>query len=95
MNKMFLVILLCLSWSCSQADPTDPASPWLKKAYVEKRMDSLAKVAGKGPSQWRVIWTKDPATSATVSWTTANKGGKHLVRYGILAPGKKTENGPF
>jgi hypothetical protein len=62
-------------------------TPWLDKKYVEKRMKGMASVKGDGPSQWRVIWTKSPATQATISWTTAKRGTKHLVRYGIRSSG--------
>ena len=55
-------------------------TPWLDQKYVEKRMKSLAPVKGGGPSQWRVIWTKEPSTNATISWTTAKKGSEHKVR---------------
>ena len=58
-------------------------TPWLDKEYVEKRMEGMASVQGDGPSQWRVIWTKEPSTKATISWTTAKKGSAHKVRYGI------------
>ena len=56
---------------------------WLDKKYVEKRMEALTPVKGNGPSQWRVIWTKEPSTKATISWTTAKKGSSHRVRFGI------------
>ena len=48
-------------------------TPWLDQKYVETRMEDLAPVKGDGPSQWRVIWTKEPSTKATISWTTAKK----------------------
>ncbi|SVD62341.1 uncharacterized protein METZ01_LOCUS415195, partial [marine metagenome] len=56
-------------------------------------MDGLASVKGAGPSQWRVIWTKEPSTKATISWTTAKKGSKHLVRYSVRSSGKSLEGG--
>jgi acid phosphatase type 7 len=62
-------------------------TPWLDKDYVEKRMKGMASVQGDGPSQWRVIWTKEPSTRATISWTTAKKGSVHKVRYGIRSTG--------
>ena len=62
-------------------------TPWLDKDYVEKRMKGMAPVQGDGPSQWRVIWTKEPSTKATISWTTAKKGSVHKVRYGIRSTG--------
>ena len=68
-------------------------SPWLEKKYVDERMKELASVKGDGPSQWRVIWTKEPSTKATISWTTAKKGSGHKVRYGIRSEGKLNEVG--
>ncbi len=88
MNHMFSISFPFLALICPLAVSAEPKAPWLEKTYVEKRMDGLAKATGKGPSQWRVIWTADPATSATVSWTTSGKGRKHVVRYGVLEPGK-------
>jgi hypothetical protein len=68
-------------------------TPWLDKDYVKMRMKDMASVAGDGPSQWRVIWTKEPSTRATISWTTAKKGSEHKVLYGIRSEGKYTEGG--
>ena len=68
-------------------------TPWLDEDYVEKRMKGMASVSGDGPSQWRVIWTKEPSTKATISWTTAKKGKDHKVRYGIRSEGKFKEGG--
>ena len=68
-------------------------TPWLDKKYVESKMKTLAPVKGDGPSQWRVIWTKEPSTKATISWTTAKKGSEHKVRYGIRSEGKLKEIG--
>ncbi|MCC6466015.1 MAG: metallophosphoesterase family protein [Planctomycetes bacterium] len=34
---------------------------------------------GATPAQWRVIWTSNPATSATVSWTTATRTRDNLL----------------
>ena len=87
-KKLFSFVPVCVLISFSLAESAEAKTPWLDKEHVEKRMDGLTKVAGKGPSQWRVIWTKDPATSATVSWTTASKGKKHQVSYGTHASGK-------
>ena len=40
-----------------------------------------APLEGTKPAQWRVLWTDDPATTATVSWSTAARGENHTVRY--------------
>jgi len=38
-----------------------------------------AKLEGTNPAQWRLIWHKDPATSAVLSWNTAEEGQQHRV----------------
>lgn len=38
-----------------------------------------AKLEGTNPAQWRLIWTDNPATSATLSWNTAAAGEVHRV----------------
>ncbi|MCA9161343.1 MAG: metallophosphoesterase family protein [Pirellulaceae bacterium] len=37
---------------------------------------------GAKPTQWRVIWTSDPATTATVSWSTAKPSKKNVLHWG-------------
>lgn len=34
---------------------------------------------GATPAQWRVIWKNDPATRATISWSTVEPGENHQV----------------
>ena len=38
-----------------------------------------AKLEGTNPAQWRLIWHDNPATSATLSWNTAEAGKVHRV----------------
>jgi hypothetical protein len=40
-----------------------------------------APLTGTNPAQWRVTWITDPATSATVSWSTANQGKSHQLSF--------------
>ena len=40
-----------------------------------------APLEGVKPAQWRVIWTSDPATTATISWSTAQPGSSHVVEF--------------
>ncbi|MGB7326046.1 MAG: metallophosphoesterase family protein [Rubripirellula sp.] len=42
-----------------------------------------APLAGTAPAQWRVVWTDDPATTATISWNTQSVGRDHSVRYHV------------
>ena len=47
---------------------------------------SMAEDGGEGeqpspsqPVQWRLVWTSDPTTSATICWSTVEAGKKHVV----------------
>ena len=42
-----------------------------------------APLEGTYPAQWRLTWTTDPATTATVSWSTAETGSVHQLRYRV------------
>ncbi|MEO9590280.1 purple acid phosphatase family protein [Rhodopirellula bahusiensis] len=42
-----------------------------------------APLTGTLPAQWRVSWTADPATKATVSWSTKETGSSHSVRFRV------------
>lgn len=46
---------------------------------------------GTQPAHWRVIWTDDPATTATVSWSTREMGAKHTLSYRIKGNAHQTE----
>jgi len=41
---------------------------------------AAAELQGANPAQWRLIWTTDPATTATLAWNTAMAGKSHRVR---------------
>ncbi|QDT03792.1 PhoD-like phosphatase [Rubripirellula lacrimiformis] len=45
--------------------------------------DAAAPLSGTQPAQWRVVWTDDPATTATVSWSTAEAGKSHSLRFRV------------
>ena len=47
-------------------------------------LEQMTTLEGTRPAQWRVVWTEQPATRATVSWSTAEAGSEHRVRYGPL-----------
>ena len=42
-----------------------------------------APLVGTQPAQWRLIWTDDPSTSATISWSTKEKGDSHTLQYNV------------
>jgi hypothetical protein len=37
---------------------------------------------GPRPCQWRVVWTENPATEATICWTTAERAEESWVEFG-------------
>ncbi|MGI9456920.1 MAG: hypothetical protein ACR2NU_10180, partial [Aeoliella sp.] len=43
--------------------------------------------ATAAPSQIRMVWKGNPATEATLSWTTADEGSEHFVK--LRAEGDK------
>ncbi|TWU07470.1 purple acid phosphatase family protein [Stieleria varia] len=48
---------------------------WACAAKADARLD------GTKPAQWRVTWTEEPSTKATVSWSTAAQGDSHTLRF--------------
>ncbi|MCA9081113.1 MAG: fibronectin type III domain-containing protein, partial [Planctomycetaceae bacterium] len=40
-----------------------------------------APLEGTTPAQWRLLWKSDPATSATLCWSTAAQGKVHAVKF--------------
>lgn len=50
-----------------------------------------APIEGTKPAHCRVIWTSDPATTATISWSTAKIGSTHSAQYRVK--GEKTFEG--
>lgn len=53
-----------------------------EQAEIIKLTSKLTRMKGTTPAQWRVIWTGDASTEATVSWSTAESGKSHKVYYG-------------
>lgn len=51
--------------------------------YAEK----ITEFSGLTPAQWRVLWKGDASTEATISWSTAEEGEKHVVHYGTVDRG--------
>ena len=54
-------------------------------------MTKMTPLKGTTPAQWRVVWTGDASREATISWTTAEPGKKHVVYYGPESGGKGGE----
>ena len=57
----------------------------VRLAYVAAQIDTTPKVTG-----WRVVWTGDPTTAATISWNSNFVGTVHQVRYGIKGDKERT-----
>jgi hypothetical protein len=57
--------------------------------YVWSAGNVALAAEGAEPSQWRLIWKTDPATSATLAWSTAVAGKEHRVHL-RQADGEKT-----
>ncbi len=61
----------------------------LAKLDVKSLVAKMTPLKGTTPAQWRVIWTEDASREATISWSTAELGKKHVVYYGTKSGGKE------
>lgn len=78
------LLIACFSlFTVASAESLDLES--LDTNTLVSRMTALK---GTTPAQWRVIWTGDASREATISWTTAELGKKHIVYYGTETGGK-------
>ncbi len=66
-------LLFAVSQPIADADITE-----VNGKELVSRMTPLK---GTTPAQWRVIWTGDASTQATISWSTAEPGSQHRVLY--------------
>jgi len=53
--------------------------PILLAGAAAQAQQPAEKRPATAPSGWRVIWTGDPATQATISWNTRHEGERHSV----------------
>ena len=81
------LIVTLSSGSLMAAEMTDEQ---IEKADYKKLLKTLTPMKGSTPAQWRVVWSGDASRTATISWSTAVKGSKHLVHIGTSAQGKQT-----
>ena len=65
------------------ATPIKIADADIPNADPKVLVNHITKLEGTVPAQWRVIWTGDASTEATISWSTAEEGSKHCkgLRY--------------
>ncbi|MFT4540744.1 MAG: hypothetical protein ACI841_001214 [Planctomycetota bacterium] len=61
-------------------------------APFEVEKSAWTELAGCTPSQWRIVWQENPATSATFSWSTRDAGKEHAVHLGKTAEAGRLEN---
>ncbi len=64
----------------------------IAKADYKKLLTQLTPLEGTTPTQWRVSWSGDTSTTATVSWSTALAGKKHTLHYGTKPSGTDPQN---
>ena len=74
--KLFVVFFLMFCVGINAKDKSKSS-----KELVEIT-EKLTKMSGTVPTQWRVLWTGDASREATVSWSTAEAGSKHVVYFG-------------
>ena len=60
----------------------------LEKLDVNTLVSKMTPLKSTTPAQWRVVWTGDASREATISWTTAEPGKKHVVHYGTKSGGQ-------
>ncbi len=68
--------------SMTNLSATSMTDDEITKADYKKLIKMLTPLAGSTPAQWRVVWSGDTTTTATVSWSTAVSGKKHTLHYG-------------
>lgn len=85
MTRSFTLTLLAvmlLSPLLTASTPAKIADADIPKVNGKDLVSHMTKLEGTTPAQWRVIWTGDASTDATISWSTAEEGSKHRVLYG-------------
>ena len=89
----------------SALSATDRSDEQIANADYKQLVEEMTPLAGTNPAHWRVVWSGDTSTSATISWSTAENGKKHVVHYGTKNVGTDTgkyefhaeapKNGPY
>lgn len=59
----------------------------IEKADYKQLLKQLTPLEGTTPAQWRVTWSGDTASTATISWSTALPGKKHVLHIGTKPGG--------
>jgi len=61
-------------------------------ADYKQQVKKLTPLEGTTPAQWRITWSGDTSSTATISWSTALAGKKHTVHLGTEPIGRKVES---
>ncbi|MDH3584146.1 MAG: metallophosphoesterase family protein [Phycisphaerae bacterium] len=85
---------LLLALAASPAGAQESGGP-IDKATVDARLAALRPLDGSAPAQWRLTWTRNPATNATVSWSTGGSGKTHRVYYDQVSRGGRLQDYRF
>ena len=78
----FVIIMLTMFATVSAKDVD------LKSLDVNSLVSRMTPLKDMAPAQWRVVWTGDASREATLSWSTARAGKKHVVHYGTVPVGR-------
>ena len=76
LSSNLILIAFCLAQCFSLK-----ATP-IHKLSIEEISKKITPMLGKTPVQWRVTWTGDASTEATISWSTAEESKRNTVHYG-------------
>lgn len=74
--RIALVLIATVLLSTTTLGAADP-----KEDYKRWGIPDPTTMEGTTPAQWRVLWTADPQTQATVSWSTASESKTNTVYY--------------
>lgn len=87
-NRMILAVAsLCVALTSIVANAQED----LAKLDVKTLISRMTPLKGTTPAQWRVVWTGDTSREATISWTTAEPGSRHIVHYGTESGGEEAK----
>ena len=85
MNAIFCFSALALVIFVNSSLGRDGSFPGVTAKEVANMM---TKMSDTKPAQWRVTWTGNTSTEATISWSTIAAGKKHILHYCTEAHGK-------
>lgn len=83
--KSKIAVLMTLLSTALMAVQGNFKSEEIPKVGMDKILPLLTQMQGTVPAQWRISWSGNPSKEATISWTTAEPGTKHVVYYGTKA----------